>query len=117
MGSPTTPTRVVLSLEHMTCDVPVPAIDVYIGIPGGSDPVNPDQFAGRLSLFGINTASRSDGPHAGSGLNASFDVTDLVARLQTQPGWDPEQFDVVFVPVKGDAPKPLNVGRISLYAA
>jgi tyrosinase len=110
------PKRVYLHLEHLTSEQRAPAYDVYLGVPEGVDPTaHPTHHAGRISTFGLESASRPDGPHAGSGLTVALDVTDVVQRLRSGKDWKPDQLGIAFVPVRGGKGARVRVGRVSLY--
>jgi hypothetical protein len=109
---------VVLRLENITSQTTAPAYDVYLNVPSGDDPAtHPELHAGRAGLFGIAQASTA-GPHGGSGLNLSFDITSLYAQLSAAAGFRADALRVSFVPVTGKASTArVHVGRVSLYFA
>jgi tyrosinase len=110
--------RVHLNLENITGETGAVNYDVYVDLPEGAAPEqHPELLAGVLAPFGIARSSTRRDPHTGgSGLNAAFDITAIVARLQAEGAWDPGNVRVSFVPTVGDdAPVPINVGRISVY--
>ena len=110
--------RIHLNLENVTGATGAVNYDVYVDLPEGADPEqHPELLAGVLAPFGVARSSTRKDPHTGgSGLNAAFDITALVARLQSQGAWDPSSVRVSFVPTVGDdQPAPLTVGRISVY--
>ena len=65
-------------------------------------------------MFGVAEASQAGPTHSGSGLHYVLEITDLLSRLASEPGWDPENLRVSFVPRKGSKSQ-VHVGRISLY--
>jgi tyrosinase len=108
--------RIFLNVEHLTSTRRVAAYDVYIAVPVGADPSHhEDKFVGRLPMFGLVEASRTGGAHSGSGLHYVLEVTEAIKRLAAQPGWDPSQLRVSFVPVRRVAGAKVDVGRVSLY--
>ena len=110
--------RIHLNLENVTGETGAVNYDVYIDLPEGAAPEqHPELLAGVLAPFGVARASTRRDPHTGgSGLNAAFDITSIVARLQAEGAWDPSNVRVSFVPTVGDdEPSPLRVGRISVY--
>ena len=116
MGPEDEPKRVYLHIENLTSDARAPSYDVYLGVPAGEDPTAyPDKRVGRLSMFGLPESSRRGGPHAGSGLSFALEVTELVERLSKQPGWDPSELPISFVPVRSREGARVQVGRVSLY--
>jgi len=108
--------NVYLRIENVTGSDVARAVDVYIGLPDGANPSDhEDHRAGRLPLFGLPEASEAKGPHAGSGLSFSLEVTKHMDRIQSNPGDDNKEYPVTFVAV-GAADTPIRVGRISIYA-
>lgn len=122
---PPAPSRVYLTLEHVTgSDLGAGAYAVHVGVPDGADPAAyPDRYAGRISTFGVIESTRSDDVHSGSGLTFSFDVTEIVRRLEAAGEWDPANVRVTITPATGPAgPEPaaveasdVQVGRIGVY--
>ena len=114
----TTGPRIHLNLENVVGKTGATNYDVYVDLPERADPdQHPELLAGVLAPFGIARSSTRRDPHTGgSGLNAAFDITSIVADLQAAGTWDPRNVRVSFVPAVGDdAPAPLTVGRISIY--
>lgn len=116
------PTRAFLNLEHVTGTGRLPKYDVYIDVPpagqasSGRNPL----FAGSLSTFGVQKASRPSGPHAGSGITTVLDITGPVEQLRREGRWDETRLQVTFVRREsiGQQPAPtanLRVGRVSVY--
>ncbi|PCR94510.1 oxidase [Pseudomonas fluorescens] len=108
--------RLYLSLESVRGSAPSPLLQVYVNLPEGADPaLNPDRLAGNLTLFGLNVASRQNGPHAGTGLGYTIDITDLAQRLTDAGDFDLDHLRVTLVPGEqiSDA-KPVTVERISV---
>lgn len=109
--------RTYLHLENLTCQGPAEALEVYVGVDAAVDPAaEAGKRAAYLSLFGLQEATRRDGPHSGAGLTFGVDITDLVRALPDDPGADALEVPISLraVGTWGDAP--LRVGRISLYA-
>jgi tyrosinase len=115
-GAP--PGRLFLNVENVVGATTATNYDVYLNLPAGADDEQrQEHHAGVLSTFGIRQASDPDRAHGGSGLSASFDVTDLAGRLQARELWDPTSLHVTFSPRPVDAEIPtVTVGRVSLYA-
>jgi hypothetical protein len=67
-------------------------------------------------MFGLAETTRKKGATAGS-LQYALDITHLYGHVSTQPGWDPDNLRVSFVPARGKAPARVRVGRVSLYFA
>jgi tyrosinase len=108
--------RIYLNVENLTSSKRVSAYDVYLNVPANSNPSDhEDLFVGRLAMFGLVEASRAKGTHPGSGLQYVLEVTDVVKRLAAQPGWDPAQLRVSFVPARKVVGAGVSVGRVSLY--
>jgi tyrosinase len=120
-GSP----RLYLNLENITGQS-AEIFGVYLNLPPGADPSqHRDLLADTISLFGIETASRPGGPHAGRGLSFAIDITNVVETLRARNAWDPNDVQVVLVPAtSSQAPAGartaarsggVQVGRISVY--
>ena len=121
--------RHYLSLEGVTAKGSARDYKVFLDLP--TDDRVPLE-AGILATFGIGNASDPSGPHGGSGLTQTFDVTDAIEEL----GVEAMNFDnlrVTFEPIQRGAmeeipsgyeyadmmsgpPVDLIVGRISLYS-
>jgi tyrosinase len=108
--------RVYLNLENLTATQRAPSYDVYLNIPAGHDPAtHPERFVGRLSLFGVEEATRQTARHAGSGATYAFEITELYNRLSREPGWRNDALRVAFVPARAWKGGAVKVGRVSLY--
>ena len=118
----TRPAHAFLNLEHVTGTGRLPKYDVYIDVPppGQGSSGRPPLFAGSLSTFGVQKASRPGGPHAGSGITTVLDITGPVEQLRGEGRWDETRLQVTFVRRErvGQQPPPtgnLRVGRVSVY--
>lgn len=115
------PERVYLKVENVRGkELSAGSFNVYVNAPDGArDAVLEGHLAGTISMFGVPESSEQDDTHAGEGLSFSFDITDLVGRLQAARTWDPTKMRVTFVPVPDSAGKvyrgDLKVGRVSLH--
>jgi tyrosinase len=115
------PARAFLNLEHVTGAGTLPKYDVFIDAPSlaqGSTPASP-VFAGSLSLFGVQRASRSGGAQGGSGITTVLEITDALEQLRRTRGWDESGLRVTFRRrERPGQPAPtgnLQVGRVSVY--
>lgn len=94
---------------------------VYVNLPRAAQPADfPDHRAGQISMFGVAEASQADTPHGGGGLNFSFDITELVKRLQAKGQWQPGSVHVAFAPIPDSAGQvhpdaDVTVRRITVY--
>lgn len=115
------PQRVYLKLENVTgSSLAAGAYNVYVNVPEGADPnEHQDHRAGRISMFGVLESSGADDTHSGSGLTFSFEITELVRRLEAAGDWDSSRLRVVFVPVPDAAGQlyegDVSVGRVSVF--
>ncbi|MBX9268025.1 hypothetical protein [Chromobacterium violaceum] len=113
------PRQAYLRVERITGKGMPPGYEIYLHPPGENQPSRREELcAGVLPLFGLDKASRQGAGHAGTGLHYVFDVTELMERLEREPGWDPQDLRVTFVPrrqPRQDAE--VRVGRVSLYYA
>ncbi len=91
------PGRAYLRVEGVTGTSAAPLYDVYVNVPEGADPHDyPELRAGSFSTFGLSETSRSDAEHAGEGLTAVFDITDVRDRLEEDGRWDDARIEVRF---------------------
>lgn len=106
--------RLYLALESVRGSAPSPLLDVYVNLPDGANPaLDPDRYAGSLTLFGLNVASEKDGEH--NGLGYTIDITDLAQRLTAAGDFDPNHLRVTLVPVEQISDEaPITVERISV---
>jgi len=118
----TRPARAFLNLENVTGAGRLPQYDVYIDVPapGQDTSERPPLFAGTLSPFGVQAASRPGGPHGGSGITTVLEITEPVEELRREGRWDETRVHVTFVrrDPGGQSAAPtsnLQVGRVSVY--
>jgi tyrosinase len=94
---------------------------VYVALPKGARASDfADRRVGQLSMFGVLESSQSDESHAGAGLSFSFDITELVRRLEAAGEWRREKVEVTFVPLPDSegrvyAGADVTVRRITVY--
>jgi tyrosinase len=116
-ATPKAPDRVFLALENITSATDAALFHVYVNLPKGAEPEqHPENLAGVVSLFGARKASQTDGPHAGSGLSQTFDITDIVDAMHLKGELNTQQLDVKFVPQTpiSDNNK-VDVGKMRIY--
>jgi len=119
------PPEVYLNIENVTGQGGPVTYAVYLNLPTGADPrQHEDRFVGILPMFGVKEASRADAKHSGSGLTYALNAGKVIRRLQAEPGWNPADLRITFVPWREDEaprpavesmPAPIQVGRISVY--
>jgi tyrosinase len=118
------PRKVHLNLENITAKQrPIESYEVYVNLPEGAKAAeHPELLAGLLPMFGIVEASRTTREHAGDGVGYSFDITEIVATLESRKAWNPAAVRVTFVPDRTEADRaavpdtqPVSVGRVSIY--
>ena len=121
--------RVYLNLADIEGETnPGIVYEVYLNLPDGApSPVRADHRVGVASFFGIEQSTPAGAAASGQaahGMRYSFDVTDLVNRLRSNPGWDPANLRVELRPVEGSgeedgaaaaATRPIRIGTVSLY--
>lgn len=122
--------RVHLALENVTAqEHPIHTYEVYLDVPTNDAPQNhPELMAGLIPRFGLVEASQADEAHGGDGVNLSFDITEIVSRLQRKEAWDPNNVRVTFAPhdthedelmkLEGRAVpgrQPVKVGKVTVY--
>jgi tyrosinase len=106
--------KVYLNLSNITAKRPAARIKVYLGA-GGGEPREED-LAGTLPMFGVESASKEESAHGGSGLSYVLDITAIVERLKQQRRWNPERLDVSFVARdRLGADVGLQVGSVSVH--
>jgi tyrosinase len=120
--------RVYLHMEGIKGSTTPGAYRVLVDLP---DDTLPPMAVGTLSPFGVEEASKPDGPHGGNGLSVSYEITHLAFALGLYQG-DADSLQVRFqrlldgtetvgqVPGLGVmTPEPqeaqIEVGRINIY--
>ena len=68
-----------------------------------------------MVFFGLASATSTEGQHAGSGLTATVEITDLVRELGLLDGAGLGELEVEVAQPEG-ATSPITVDRLSLYA-
>jgi tyrosinase len=116
-ATPTPPDRVFLALENITSATDAGVFHVYVNLPQGADPTqHPENLAGVVSLFGARAASKPDGPHAGSGLTQTLEITDIVDAMHLKGELNTQNLDIKFVPQTPISENSkVDVGRVRIY--
>jgi tyrosinase len=74
--------RLYLAFESVKGDLPSGMLDVFLDLPEGASPEDhAEKQVGSVALFGLNVASKPDGPHGGNGLSYTLDITDQIGRF------------------------------------
>ena len=103
--------RVFLNVEGVKGKAASGVLNVVLTAPGG-DPANAGADATKtLVFFGLANATSVEGPHGGSGLCQTVDITDVANRLMSAGPLD--GIDAHLVQPEGGSE--LTVDRISIY--
>ena len=106
--------RLYLRLEHIRGSRDVTVLNAYVSWPAAASTMQPAWLlAGHQSLFGLRMASLKRADKPGAGLNASFDITSLLAELLNSPRTE-LRVRIVPAPLLPE-PADLIVERVSLY--
>ena len=109
--------RLFLKLENIRGVSTAGGLKAYVNLPvgQGSENLPQDRAAGSAALFGLASASKTDGPHGGNGITLVFDITDLARRLIGLGDFDPEHLRVKIISAHegGDA-DPVTIDRVSV---
>lgn len=120
------PTRAYLNLENVSGTGHPGTYKVLVDVPREGQEPSPQHalFAGLMSTFGVQAASRADGRHDGSGLTTVLEITQLVEKLRQEHRWDEKRLHV-FVVKEQHQKMPmamarardanLKIGRVSVY--
>ena len=110
------PDHVYLNLENVKSKSDAGLFYVYVNLPAGADPkAHPEYFAGTLSMFGVSKASAQSAPSGGNGLNASFDITEIVDKLSTDNKLS-DDLSVKLVAAKpGGTSSDISIGHVRIY--
>jgi tyrosinase len=110
-AAPREPDRVYLNLENIKSPSDAALFYVYVNLPGNESPEqHPEHLAGTISMFGVSKASA-----AGSSVNASFDITSIVDKMQAQNALGQDLSVKLISAVPGARNEGISIGRISVY--
>jgi tyrosinase len=112
-----TPDRVFLNLENVRGTHDATVLSVYVNLPDGATPADhPELLAGSVGLFGLRSASQTDGKHAGEGLNFVLEITKIVDALHLSKNFDVDSLHLRIVPHHAIPDQAqITVGRVSIY--
>ncbi|SMH55218.1 tyrosinase family protein [Mesorhizobium australicum] len=111
------PRRIFLNLENIKGTAPSGTLAISVGVPSaGTVPAVAPAPVKTVSLFGLAKATRSDGPHAGNGLGAVIDITDLARRLMERTGAGLEQLDVRVEQVDGAPASEITIEKVTVVS-
>lgn len=102
----TAPDHVYLQLENVRGTDDAFILDVSVN----------QQYAGTVSLFGLEKASLEDDEHGGEGLTFVLDITNIIDNMFLENNLEADALDVRVVPkfaVPDDTE--ITVGRVSVY--
>ena len=110
------PKTTILHFENITGKGVPPIHDVYLNPP--KDGQNKEAYyAGSLSFFGVEEASKPSFHNSGSGQHYALDITDLMNLLRSLPGWDDQKLDISIEATRNMGENTtVTIGRISLYS-
>jgi tyrosinase len=104
--------RVYLNLEGVKGESASGVLTVALTAPGADPAATAPETVKTLVFFGLANATSAEGPHAGSGLSATVEITDIVRRLGAEG--QPNEIEA-HVAQPGSAMAPITVERISIY--
>ena len=108
------PLRVYLNAEGVRGQSPSGVLNVAILAPQ-ADGSKRAVAVETMVFFGLASATSTEGQHAGSGLTATVEITDLVRELGLLDGAGLGELEVEVAQPEG-ATSPITVDRLSLYA-
>jgi tyrosinase len=109
------PDRIFLNLENITGSSDATSFKVYVGLKPDENPQDhPENFAGIVTLFGLNEASALDRQHGGNGLNKVLEITKVIDRLHLGGLGDLNELSLRFV-LRHGRESDVSIGRISIY--
>jgi tyrosinase len=109
--------RLFLKLENIRGASTAGGLKAYVNLPAGqgADNLSQDHVAGSAALFGLSSASKTDGPHGGNGITVVFDITNLARRLIGQGDFDPAHLRVKIISAhEGGDTDPITIDRVSV---
>ncbi|HEV2173392.1 MAG TPA: tyrosinase family protein, partial [Nitrospira sp.] len=111
------PDRVFLKLDNVRGNYDSAVLSVYINLPDGANPKDhPELLAGSVGLFGLHSASRSEGRHGGRGLSFSLDISRIVDSLHLGNALNVESLPVSIIPHRALPDRArITIGRLSMY--
>lgn len=74
-----------------------------------------ERYVGHVSLFGLESATSSNGHHGGAGLTIKFDITDIVDDLELNKQIDISSMDIKIIPVNMLDGDDIKIDRVSVY--
>lgn len=97
------PERLVLRVEGLSADgVPEFAYGVYLDLPkdGGNDALRKKHYVGSINFFGKLHIGRGHGhTETPVSFDETFDVTEIVRKLQAAGIWQSDSFTVTLIPL------------------
>ncbi|WP_063369639.1 tyrosinase family protein [Pseudoalteromonas luteoviolacea] len=106
------PTSVIIMLENITGEGVIAPIDVFIRVAHSGERIQ----VGSIGLFGLSQASTPSKQHAGTGINAQLDATDVFHTLRAHSQWQLEDIHIEVEPSKALGEANATIGRISIKA-
>ena len=105
--------RYYLNLEGVRGASPSSVLNVVLTPPGDDPGAAGPEATKTVALFGLANASAADGPHGGSGLSATVEITDIVNALQAV---NPAEIEAHIALPETAGDTEITIERISIYA-
>lgn len=104
--------RVYLNLEGVKGSKPSGVLTVILTTSGGDPTASAPEAVKTLAFFGLANATSAEGPHAGSGLSATVEITGIARQLQANGPLD--EIEAHIAQPEGGVAE-ITVDRISIY--
>lgn len=109
------PKKTMLHFENVKGKGVAPIQSIFLNAPDENGEMK-SHFAGTIAFFGLAGASIADEHHSGSGLHEVVEITDLIAKLRSNPNWDESKLDLeIRADREMEEGVEVTIGKISLF--
>ncbi|MEO1569441.1 MAG: tyrosinase family protein [Pseudomonadota bacterium] len=111
-AAPAGAARFYLNVEGVKGTAPTAVVNVVLTETGADPSASGSEATVSMVLFGLANATEVAGPHGGSGLSATEEITDIVAALQVN---SPEEIEAHVTLPETASGLEVTIERISIY--